>query len=390
MSELAVFFTAPDYSKIFGVESFPDAALGKIIVRNDGYFPELDQIDIAIIGVNEGRRSGDNQSTADAPDEVRKYLYRLFQGDFKARVADLGNISAGHSVEDTYYALSQSVEFLIRKNIIPVIIGGGHDLAYAQFRGYEKLEQTINAVTVDSVFDLGNPDDEFNAQSFLGKIILHQPNYLFNYSHIGYQTYLIEQSQLQMMGKLFFDVYRLGQIRDNIQEAEPVIRFADFLSFDFSCLKHADAPAHINASPNGFYAEEACQMMWYAGMSDRLTSLGLYELNPLMDQNGKTAHLAAQMIWCFIDGFYARKKDYPSRSSADYIHFHVFIQENAYEINFYKSKKSDRWWMEVPYPSQKGLKFERHTLVPCSPKDYETACNNEIPDRWWQTYQKLS
>ena len=53
-------------------------------------------------------------------------------------------------------------------------------------------------------------------------------------------------------------------------------------------------------------------------------------------------------------------------------------------------KKSDRWWMEIPYPPTKGLKFERHTLLPCSYKDYEMAVNNEIPDRWWQTYQKLA
>lgn len=219
---------------------------------------------------------------------------------------------------------------------------------------------------------------------------MHQPNYLFNYSNIGYQTYFVDQSQLNMMNKLYFDVYRLGTIRDNIQEAEPIIRHADFISFDMSAIKHSDAPANSEASPNGFYAEEACQMMWYAGMNDRLSSLGIYEINPQYDISGKTSHLAAQMIWCFIDGFYSRKRDFPSRSSQDYTRFHVFLQENKYEINFYKSKKSDRWWMEVPYPATKGLKFERHALMPCSVKDYETACKDEIPDRWWQTYQKLS
>ena len=390
MSELSVFFAAVDKEKISEGIPYAEQMLGQIIQGNFGDFPDLDDIDLALIGVNEGRRSSHNSACAHAPDEVRKFLYRLYQGNFSARIADLGNIAAGDSVEDTYYALSQSVDFLIRKNIIPVIIGGGHDLTYAQFLGYEKLEQTINVATVDSAFDLGSPEDDFTSKSFLGKIILHQPNYLFNYSNIGYQTYLVSQSQLQMMNKLFFDVYRLGQVRDNIMEAEPIIRHADFLSFDISSIKHADAPAHAAASPNGFYAEEACQMLWYAGMNDRLTSVGIYEINPEQDHHGKTVHLAAQMIWCFIDGFYSRKRDYPSRSSNDYTRFHVFLQDNKYEINFYKSKKSDRWWMEVPYPSHKGLKFERHTLVPCSYKDYETACKDEIPDRWWQTYQKLS
>jgi hypothetical protein len=193
-----------------------------------------------------------------------------------------------------------------------------------------------------------------------------------------------------MMNRLYFDVYRLGQIRDKIEEAEPIIRQSDMISFDISAIKHSDAPANPNASPNGFYAEEACQIMRYAGMNDKLSSIGIYEINPDFDTSGKTSHLAAQMIWCFFDGFYNRKNDFPSRSNPDYLRFHVVLQDEKYEINFYKSKKSDRWWMEIPYPPQKGLKFERHTLIPCSYKDYELAVNNEIPDRWWQTYQKLS
>jgi formiminoglutamase len=125
-------------------------------------------------------------------------------------------------------------------------------------------------------------------------------------------------------------------------------------------------------------------------MNDKLTSVGLYEINPEYDTQGKTSNLAAQMIWCFMDGFYSRKQDFPSRTNPDYVKFHVVLQDEKYEINFFKSKKTNRWWMEIPYPPSKGLKFERHTLLPCSYKDYELAVNNEIPDRWWQTYQKLS
>ncbi|MGZ3882919.1 MAG: formimidoylglutamase [Bacteroidia bacterium] len=392
MSDIAHYFTPIDFSEISEKTEFTETQFGHdfTIYKTDGDFPELDGFDLAIIGVCEDRNAATNNGCSLAPDVVRSFLYKLYGGSFRAKVADLGNIQPGHSVDDTYYAVKACVDYLIRHNIVPVIIGGSQDLTYAQFLGYKDLEQTINIAAIDSTFDLKPGDEDISNTSYLGKIILHQPNYLFNYSNIGYQTYLVNQSALNMMTHLYFDAYRLGQIRDKIEEAEPIIRQADLLSFDITSIKHADAPANPNASPNGFYAEEACQIMRYAGMNDKLSSVGIYEINPAFDTSGKTSHLAAQMIWCFMDGFYNRKHDFPSRTNPDYLRFHVVLQDEKYEINFYKSKKSDRWWMEIPYPPHKDLKFERHTLIPCSYKDYEMAVNNEIPDRWWQTYQKLS
>ncbi len=388
MSDIQHFFTPIEFDK----NSYAENQIGNFIHVYSGSsnFPELKDIDMAIVGVCEDRRAHNNFGCAKAPDKVREYFYKLYPGSFSPRIVDLGNILPGHDVEDTYYALKSTVDFLIRNNVIPIILGGSQDLTYAQFLGYEKLEQTINVVTVDSTFDMGNPEEDTTNTAYLGKIILHQPNFLFNYSNIGYQTYLVDPTALEMMNKLYFDAYRLGQVRDAIEEAEPVIRHADMFSFDISAIKHSDAPANPNASPNGFYSEEACQMLRYAGMNDKLSSIGIYEINPEYDIQDKTVHLAAQMIWCFMDGFYGRKSDFPSRTNPEYVKFHVVLEEEKYEINFFKSKKSDRWWMEIPYPPTKGLKFERHTLLPCSYKDYELAVNNDIPDRWWQTYQKLS
>ena len=392
MSDIAHFFSPVNIEDINNYHNLKETQLGNLfsIHKEVDDFPDLEGIDLAIIGVCEERNAENNEGCSLAPDAVRQFLYKLYDTGLTLKVADLGNINPGHSTDDTFFALRSTVDNLIRKNIIPIIIGGSQDLTYAQFLGYKDLEQTINISAIDSVFDLGNPDEDITNTSYLGQIILHQPNYLFNYSNIGYQTYLVDQNSLQMMNRLYFDVYRLGQIRDKIEDAEPIIRQSDMITFDISAIKHSDAPANPNASPNGFYAEEACQIMRYAGMNDKLSSIGLYEINPKFDKNGKTAHLAAQMIWCFFDGFYNRKNDFPSRTSPDYIRFHVVLQDDKYEINFYKSKKSDRWWMEIPYPPHKDLKFERHTLIPCSYKDYELAINNEIPDRWWQTYQKLS
>ena len=70
--------------------------------------------------------------------------------------------------------------------------------------------------------------------------------------------------------------------------------------------------------------------------------------------------------------------------------FVVHHNEVDNNLIFYKSPKSNRWFMEVPYPPRKDFKFERHHLVPCNYSDYESAMNENIPDLWWKTYRKLN
>jgi hypothetical protein len=134
--------------------------------------------------------------------------------------------------------------------------------------------------------------------------------------------------------------------------------------------------------------EEACQLCRYAGMSNDLMSAGFYDLNPSQDRNHVSSALVAQMIWYFMEGYTNRRNDYPVAESKDYLIYHTTNKNMNRELTFYKSVLSNRWWMEVPYPHERS-KHEGKFLVPCSYKDYQTAQNDEIPDRWMKTYQKL-
>jgi arginase family enzyme len=356
-------------------------------------FPDLDNntYDIAIIGVEEDRNAINNSGTALSADHFREKFYSLNEGNYVTRIVDLGNIKAGHSVTDTYIALKLVASELIKMNILPVIIGGGQDLTYPQFMAYEELEQKVDLLVVDSHFDIDDDPHGINgttSQSYLNRIFLHEPNYLFNYSNIGYQTYFVNQESLKVMDKLFFDIHRLGDFSSSITIAEPTIRNANMISFDMGAIRSSDASGNANATPNGFYGEQACQICRYAGMNDKLSSIGFYEFNPAYDHNGQTALLLAQMVWYFVDGFYNRKKEHPLLPKSQYITYRASLKDGSHELIFVKSKKSDRWWMQVPYPT--GLsKNERHHLVPCRYEDYQLANSGEMPDLWWRTYQKL-
>jgi formiminoglutamase len=347
--------------------------------------PELENVQIAIFGVQEDRNAVDNLNCGDSLQEIRKHLYQLFPGNWHTNIVDLGNIQKGNTVEDTYFAVSNLTTELLKKSIIPIIIGGSQDITYANYRAYDALEQTVNLVSVDSKFDIGSTDDELNSRSYLSKIVMDQPNNLFNFSNIGYQTYFNSQEEMDLLKSLFFDSYRLGEVKD-IRVVEPIMRDADIVSIDIGSIRQSEAPANNNCSPNGFYGEDICAIARYAGISDKVTSFGIYEYNPKYDSHNQTAHLIAQMIWYFIEGVNFRAKDYPYCTKENYQKFIVLVEDDD-PINFYKSDKSGRWWMEINISTNN--KYKRHALIPCTYQDYIEATDQKIPERWYKALRKL-
>lgn len=356
--------------------------------ESEDIFPDLENVDVAIIGVGEDRATL-NKGCDNAPDEVRSWFYQLFSHWSNISIADLGNIKKGHRIDDTYFALKEVIAELLKNDVVTMIIGGGQDLTYANYLAYENIGRIINIASVDPVFDLGHDEHDLNSNSYLSHIILHQPNFLFNYTNIGYQTYFVDQDSLVLMKNLYFDTNRLGNVRADLEEVEPMVRDSDIMSIDIRSIRAADAPGSDKAMPNGFNGEEMCRICRYAGMSDKLTSIGFYELNPLFDDNGQAAHLYAQMMWYFLDGISNRRNDFPENDSEEYVKFNVQIDNFDDDLVFLKSKKTGRWWMIVTAREVVSQKYKRHQYVPCSYDDYQTALNHELPDRWWKVQQKL-
>ncbi|NTW24641.1 MAG: formimidoylglutamase [Lentimicrobium sp.] len=371
------------------VTTHPRLGQTLIINRAGNDFPDLTGVQIAIIGVVDDRSAVNNQGCASGADEVRHYLYKLYPGAWSGIMVDLGNIRQGHTINDTYFALAATLESLIANKVFPIVIGGGQDMTFAMYSAYAHLQKIINMVVVDPMFDLGESSDELNSQTYLSRIIMQQPNYLFNFTNLGYQTYYVDQQALDLMKKLLFDTYRLGTLHGNLPDTEPLVRNADLLSFDIGAIRAADAPGNANATPNGFSGDEACRIVRYAAMSDKLSAIGFFELNPLFDRNGLTAHLVAEMVWYVLEGFNNRKNDFPVADSDTFIRYIVPTKNFDDGIVFIKSRKTDRWWMEVVCGPENREKYASHYIVPCTYNDYQTACDNEIPDRWWQMYQKL-
>lgn len=316
---------------------------------------------------------------------IRENFYSLFSSSQNLRIADAGSFTG--TDEELENALLKIRDY----GSIPILLSANQELTYALYKSYCLNEQTINLCSIDSLPDLDIINEEKNANNYwLTKVISHSPNYLFNYSLIGYQSYISDTGMLKTLEDMNFDIHRLGQVRQHIARTEPLLRNADILSFDCCSIRNSDFLSSFQGEPNGLYAEEACRIMRYSGISNKISSVIIsgWSLTKRND-TVSSEKLVAQLIWHFADGIVNRISDGEIGNSEDYIIYNISSEKIQEEIIFYKNKWNNRWWMKVPARDVNSSKFKRHQVVPCNPEDYQQAMSGELPDSWWQTYQKL-
>ena len=355
-------------------EMYKDGQIGKTIALNDEQFPDLDEANIVLVGCGEQRGSGLIHGQSEAPDIIRRHFYSLFYWHPDVNIADVGNIKAGSLYTDSYAALKTVVQELMNDRKTVIILGGSHDLTLSQYSAYADGKKLIEASCVDALIDL-NLDSPFRHENFLMEMLTGEPNYIRHYNHIGFQSYFVHPRMLETMDKLRFDCYRVGNVKENMDEMEPVIRNSTLLSFDITAIAHAYAPASA-VSPNGFNGEEACTLMRYAGMSPNISSIGIYGYDAQHDKDDLTAKQISNMLWYILDGRSRGKREAQLDEKDSFNEYHTAFAE--VETTFLQSKKTGRWWMQLP-----DKKF-----IACSYKDYMLASSNEIPERWLRAQER--
>ena len=361
----------------------PKQALGKSIkihTEQQG-FPDLKGCSIAIVGLSEIRNAF-FATSAYKLEDFRKSFYRLFPGNWNFNICDLGNLPNGATPEDTYFALKEICIHLRQLNIVTVVLGGSHDLIFPIYQSYQDNNQLVNIVSVDNQFDFSQEEELISGRSYMSRIIMEQPNFLFNFTNLGYQSYYIAQEELDLMEKLHFDSLRLGTLLDDVAQSEPFFRDANITGFDMKALSW-QALNHSSGHPNGIDARTICALARYAGISDRMDFFGVFEL-----LNTAVSHqLLAQIVWYFIEGFSSRFDEYPVLTSSSFTRYTVALSDM--EMVFYQSEKSGRWWIEIINQSYLNNKNKTTALLPCTHKDYLDACSDKIPDKWWKATKRI-
>jgi formiminoglutamase len=356
----------------------PDEVTGhgaswQIGARVTSFFPEMADIPRGVVAL-----LGYDPKAASA---IRRQLWPLAWSFGKTEVVDLGNLRKAEPA----FAV-QVLRELIDGGIIVVLFGGPEDLALGQYQAYSEKIKGVNACILSSRLDYRAEVEEARPP-LLNRMMIPGQNHLFHLSVLGWQRHFCDPAVTRdLVAEHHFELFSLGQVRHNLEEAEPPIRDADMVAIQMAVLQAAFAPAALQAGPNGFDGMEICRLARYAGISEKLSSFSLGGWQPSRDRQHRTAQLCAQIIWYFLEGYSQRQDDFPV-SMEGLMEYRVDHSHLSEALVFWKSTRTGRWWLQVPVREDAG--HERHRLVPCTYRDYQEACKDELPERLLQAQMRF-
>ncbi|BDD02815.1 formiminoglutamase [Aureibacter tunicatorum] len=359
-------------SKVLENDEFDKNDYGRYAISLSRFNGDLNSISLALLSV--GSLEYDQSA-----EKIRAKLYSLKRPSHDVtKVLDLGHLIVPEDVEfvdDFEHILS----CLLSHNVLPLILGECESWSFGQYSAYGKMDDLLNFLNVDPVLDI--------SQSLL-KVFTQDPNHLFHYTHLAYQSYLSNPDTISLMKSLGCDIMRLGDVSHQIVKCEPLVRDANLLSFNVSAIKAIDFPASNNEFPFGLSGEHSAQLFRYAGISSKLSSIGIYGYQS--DKDNKHYHSAsvlAVMLWYFIEGF-SMRKDSLDFTEKKFLKYNVAIPGGEEDLVFYKNKLDEKWWMEVPVLFQ-GRDISKH-VISCDYGDYESALYGDLPERYINAFARLN
>lgn len=361
--------------------------LGAASMVFEDRLPNWQAADLILLGCASAEASATPRYAADA---IREQLYGLSLPHPAAMIADIGNLRPDLEGEDFYEALGSVMAFLIEEGKTLVLLGNEQDCTLGQFLGYTAREVPIEYVHVDARLDLEDSDIILDRASYNHRI-LHLPGHtLFHYCNLGYQRYFVQEESLHFLKSKNYETVRYGLLHRQKEATEPYLRMADMVSIDASAIRATDIPGAYRMNPSGFSAMEISRLARYAGMGYQTSSLSISEYDPQQDPHRQGSLMLAMLVWYFIDGFYHKPHDQPLPDRSNLRQYAVQLHASIEAIHFYQHLHTGRWWMEVPFQEDLGHFQGRSRLVPCAYSDYEKARQDEIPEKWWLTYNKLT
>ncbi|GAA4851989.1 arginase family protein [Algivirga pacifica] len=349
------------------------------ITDGQGDYSLLHTYDCALLFVNTCKGQEEEHKNTAFQQNITRTLQQMSALSNNCKIINLGTLKTKSSLSETQELLKKVTQYLLQEEVFPIVIGETQALNHTLFEACATTQKNINLTVVDHHINL----DENDSHSTL-KTLVSDPR-IGQLTHLGHQRFITSPEYITKLHELHAEVRSIGILRNDIKEIEPLLRNTHLLNFDLRSIRKGVAKGIYHNNIFGLTEEEACQLCWYAGNGQYITAAGFYGYHAEKDTEGDTAMLLSTMLWYFMEGYGQRIQEF-SFSSNMYTKYIVPVTEQGPSLSFYKSKRSERWWLVA---GEEKLQTHHSTYIPCSYADYEKALEGEIPDRWVKATNRI-
>jgi formiminoglutamase len=306
-----------------------DLHLEDIIEYWRGEAPRLKPGQAVLVGFpqDEGvRRNHGRPGAAQAPHEIRQYLYQLTPWDAEHNIdladhppVDMGSVRITGSLEESQAALGDVVGGILDQGAVPLILGGGHETAYGHYLGYLSNPWPVGIINIDAHLDV-RPclDGQRGHSGSPFRQALEHPTHPLpgnRYICLGAQPHAVSRTHWQYASDRGCTVRWCHEVKHNLEQQflGEIDQLAStgchvYVTLDADAIQLADVPGVSAPNPVGLTGAAAVSVAHLAGKSPAISSFDLVEICPPCDINGQSSRLAALIIWSFLTGLAERQQ----------------------------------------------------------------------------------
>jgi formiminoglutamase len=272
----------------------------------------------AIVGFqcDEGvQRDLGRAGAAEGPTSIRLRLAKMPLQKPSLICYDAGDIVCpDHDLEASQQALAEMTALLLKNNVIPLVLGGGHEVSFGIYQGLTHIfaaQKKLGIINFDSHFDMQPvaPTHRGSATTTFYQIAMdHQAKRRhFDYNCIGIQHSgnilpSFEFAKSQHVRAIFADDLHQGLTERCVDFIDRVIDENDivYISISLDVFSPAYAPGVSTIQPLGLTPWQIIPLLRQAATSGKVIAYDLAEHAPRYDVDHRTAKLAASLIYEII------------------------------------------------------------------------------------------
>jgi formiminoglutamase len=264
------------------------------------------------------RRNLGRPGASNGPKSIRKELSNLpCSFTQKIKLFDSGNIYCKNiTLEESQSLLSEAVEKLLSLNLFPIVLGGGHEVAFGNYNGilnYLSLNNpkpSIGIINFDAHFDLRPYPNGGSSGTMFRQIadICSEKSLNYSYFCLGIQKHSNTIELFKTADRLGATYILAKDIISSddftiLEKLDDFIKLQDhiYVTICSDVFSTAFAPGVSASQPLGLDPERVLKFLKYILKSNKVICFDIAEVSPRFDQDNTTANLASVIIFSVIN-----------------------------------------------------------------------------------------